>query len=134
MTMQEAIAQQAPWLTYWLYWLTFGGFVLPLALLFWRQSRIAGIAAIAAVVAAAAGVSWLYGQMGYVKLLGLPHTIFWTPFAIYLYTQIKRPDMPAWPRRIMMVSLATIMVSLAFDYVDVVRYLLGERTPFPGTV
>jgi hypothetical protein len=37
--------------------------------------------------------------------------------------------MPRWPRRIIAVVLATIAVSLAFDYVDALRYLLGERTP-----
>ena len=28
-----------------------------------------------------------------------------------------------------MVVLATILISLAFDYTDVLRYLIGERTP-----
>jgi len=37
--------------------------------------------------------------------------------------------MPAWPRRIMMVVLATILISLAFDYTDVIRYFLGETAP-----
>jgi hypothetical protein len=130
MTMQEAIALQPPWLTYWLYWLVFGAVVLPIVLLIWRQSRIAGAAAIAAGVVAGFGVSWLYDKMGYVKLLGLPHVILWTPLAIYLLSQIRRTDMPAWPRWIMIVVLATILISLAFDYIDVLRYLLGERTPF----
>jgi len=133
MTMNEAIALQPQWLTYWLYWLIFGAFILPAALLVWRQSRLAGITAIVAGVVAGFGVSWLYDQMGYVKLLGLPHLFVWTPLAIYLFLQIKRPDMPKWPRRIMMIVLATILISLAFDYADVLRYILGERTPFPGT-
>jgi hypothetical protein len=128
MTFEEAIAQQPQWVGYWLYWLTFGSFALPLALLIWRQSRIAGLAALAAGAAGAFGVTWLFGQFGYVKLLSLPHIIFWTPLAFYLFTQIRREDMPKWPRWIMMAVLATILVSLAFDYVDVLRYLLGERT------
>jgi hypothetical protein len=129
MTLEEAIAQQPAWIGYWLYWLMFGAFVLPFALLFWRPSRIAGIAGIVAGIAAGFGVGWLYDQMGYVRLLGLPHIIVWTPLAIYLAVLLRRDDMPKWPRRIMVVVLATIVISLAFDYVDALRYLLGERTP-----
>jgi hypothetical protein len=134
MTMQEAIAQQPQWVGYWLYWLVFGSFVLPIVLLIWRQSRIAGFAGVVAGVAAGFGVSWLFERLGYVKLLGLPHIILWTPLAIYLVMQIRRADMPKWPRWIMMVVLATLVVSLAFDYVDVARYILGERTPFAKVI
>jgi hypothetical protein len=129
MTLEEAIAQQPAWIGYWLYWLMFGAFVLPFALLIWRQSRIAGIAAIAAGIVAGFGVGWLHDQMGYVKLLGLPHIVVWTPLAIYLAVLLRRDDMPRWPRGIIAVVLATIAVSLVFDYVDALRYLLGERTP-----
>ncbi len=129
MTFQEAIAQQPAWIGYWLKWLLLGAIVLPLALLIWRQSRIAAIAAIVAGVVGGFGTGWLYDKVGYVKLLGLPHIIMWTPLAIYLAIQIRRVDMPIWPRRIMIVVLATILISLAFDYTDVARYLLGERTP-----
>jgi hypothetical protein len=128
-TFEEAIALQPPWLAYWLYWLIFGTLVLPIALLIWRQSRVAGVATVAASLAAGLSVSWLFDRMGYVKLLGLPHIIVWTPLAIYLFFQIRRVDMPKWPRWIMIIVLVTLLISLAFDYTDVLRYLLGERTP-----
>ena len=35
--------------------------------------------------------------------------------------------MPDWSRRVLWAVLAVFVVSLAFDYVDVVRYVLGER-------
>jgi uncharacterized membrane protein YeaQ/YmgE (transglycosylase-associated protein family) len=133
MTFEDALALQPAWVNYWLYWLMFGAIILPLALLIWRQTRMASIAAIVAGVVAGFGVNWLYGQLGYVKLLGLPHIVVWTPLAAYLIVLLKRADIPKWPRRIMMVVLATILVSLAFDYADVVRYLLGERTATAGT-
>ncbi|MEZ5834098.1 MAG: hypothetical protein R3D05_23240, partial [Dongiaceae bacterium] len=129
MTLPEAIAQQPQWIGLWLNWLLFAAFILPFALLIWRQSRIAALAAIVTAVAGAFGIGWLYDRMGYVKLLGLPHIVLWTPLAIYLVVQLRRADMPQWPRRIIMVVLATILISLAFDYTDAVRYLLGERTP-----
>jgi FtsH-binding integral membrane protein len=131
MTLSEAIAQQPQWIQYWLYVLIFGIVVLPLALLIWKQTRLTAVITVAASVIAGLGVSWIYDQLGYVKLLGLPHIILWTPLALYLYGQIKREDMPAWPRRIMMAVLAVFVVSLVFDYVDVVRYVLGERGKAP---
>lgn len=129
MTFDQAITLQPQWVQLWLKWLLFGAFILPLALLIWRQSRWAAVFSIVAGIAAGFLTSWLFNTYGYVKLLGLGHIPFWTPLAIYLLLQIRRADMPQWPRRIMMVVLATLVVSLAFDYADVARYLLGERTP-----
>jgi hypothetical protein len=127
MTLAQSIAQQPQWVQYWLYVLIFGIVALPLTLLIWKQTRLTAVITIAASVIAGLGVSWLYDQLGYVKLLGLPHIILWTPLVLYLFGQIKREDMPAWPKRIMMVVLAVFVASLVFDYVDVVRYVLGER-------
>ena len=132
MTLQEAIAQQPPWVGLWLKWLFFGVFTLPIALLIWRQSRIAGIATVLSSVAAAISVGWLFDRLGYVKLLGLPHIVLWTPLVIYLVALLRRKDMPNWPRWIIIVVLGTILISLAFDYTDVMRYLLGERAPLAG--
>ncbi len=129
MTLQDAIAHQPLWVRLWLNWLLFGAYALPLALLIWRQTRIAGIAGIVAGVVGGLGVGWLYDQFGYVKLLGLPHIIAWTPLVIYFAMQLKRSDLPKLPRWIMTVVLATIVVSLAFDYTDAARYALGERMP-----
>ena len=106
-----------------------GAFILPLALLIWRESRITAVLIFVAGALSAVGVGWMYEQMGWVKLLGLPHVIFYTPLAIFLFSQIGRADMPKWPRWIMVFSLATILISLAFDYTDVIRYFLGNTTP-----
>lgn len=133
MTMQDAFAQQPMWVQYWLYGLTFGAAILPLLLFIWRQTRLAAILTLAANAGAAISVTWLFDQLGYVKLLGLPHIILWTPLAWYLYTLICRDDMPAWPRRIMWIALATLLVSLAFDTTDVARYIMGERMAFGQT-
>jgi hypothetical protein len=125
MTLSEAITHQPLWVQYWLYVLVFCIVILPLALLIWKQSRLAAVVTIAASIIAGIGVSKIYDQLGYVKLLGLSHIILWTPLAWYLLQQVKREDMPVWPRRIMMVVLAALVVSLAFDYVDVARYFIS---------
>jgi len=132
MTLNELIALQPAWVGIWLNILLFGAFALPLALIFWSQSRMAGIVTVVASLAGGVGVQWMFSQMGYVKLLGLPHIIVWLPLVFYLLRQIKQPDMPQWPVRIMWFILITICISLAFDIVDVVRYVLGERTAFSG--
>jgi hypothetical protein len=127
MTLNQAIAQQPMWVQYWLYVLIFGIVVLPLALLIWRQTRLTAVVTIAASILAGLGVNWVYTKFGYVKLLGLPHIIFWTPLVYYLLKTLKRADIPKWPRRIIIVVLAVFVVSLVFDYVDVIRYLFGNR-------
>jgi E3 ubiquitin-protein ligase DOA10 len=127
MTLNQAIAQQPIWVQYWLYVLIFGIVVLPLALLIWRQTRLTAVVTIAASILAGLGVNWVYNKFGYVKLLGLPHIIFWTPLVYYLLKTLKRGDVPVWPTRIISVILAVFVVSLVFDYVDVIRYLFGNR-------
>ena len=127
MTLNQAIALQPLWVQYWLYVVILGIVVLPLTLLIWKQTRLTAFITVAASILAGVGVSKLYDQLGYVKLLGLPHVILWTPLVWYLWRQIKRNDMPKWPRRIMMLVLAVFVASLVFDYVDVARYLVGER-------
>jgi hypothetical protein len=129
MTLNDAMALQPTWLMVWINILLLGAFILPLALLIWKQSRVAGLLTLLASAIAGMSINMLFNSMGYVKLLGLPHLVFWTPLLVFLYFQTKRPDMPAWPRRIMFVVMGVIAISLAFDFVDVARYILGERAP-----
>lgn len=130
MTFDQAIQLQPQWVQIWLNVLLFGAFFLPLTLFIWKLTRLTALVTLAASAISAFGVTWIFDQMGYVKLLGLPHIIFWTPIVFYLYRQIKRADMPVWPKRIMVVIALTIVISLVFDYVDVARWLLGERQSF----
>ncbi len=129
MTLEEAIAQQPQWVQIWLNILLLGAFVLPAVLLIWRQTRVAGIVSLIVSATAAYGVVWLYDRMGYVKLLGLPHLFLWTPLVIYLIGQFRRDDLPQIPRVLLGAVIATLLISLAFDFSDVIRYILGERMP-----
>lgn len=127
--MDEIIATQPMWLQLWLNVLMIGGLGIPVVLLIWKESRIAGVAGIIAAVLSGLGVYWLFEQMGYVKLLGLPHVILWTPLAVYLIVRLRNAALRTAPRILMIVMLAVILISLAFDYTDCIRWLLGERTP-----
>ena len=70
-----------------------------------------------------------HDHIGYVRLLGLPHILVWTPLAVYLYYRRQHLSSPWQIRWAVTVFMLTIVVSLAFDYVDAVRYILGERAP-----
>jgi len=128
MTLQEAIASQDAWIGIWTNVLLVCAIGLPLVLLIWEPSRVAGMVTALGTVVSGMAMNWLYGELGYVKLLGLPHIIIWVPVVWFLLAQARRTDMPAWPKRIMWVIITALCVSLVFDVVDVARYLLGART------
>lgn len=130
MTFEEAVATHAPaWVGIWLDILFFSAIVLPLSLVIWKATRLTALFVFIAAVFNVVGVMTLYQQLGYVRLLGLPHIIAWTPLAIHLWFKMKSPDVSAMPRVITGIAFTTIMISLAFDYVDLIRYIAGERTP-----
>ena len=129
MSFTEALVQQPMWVGLWLNWLVIGAFLLPLVLLVWRQSRLTGIVALLGSVISGVLINLMFLQLGHVKLLGLPHIIVWVPLLIYLNGQQKRDDMPIWPRRIIYVIMFTLVISLAFDTIATMQYLLGDRTP-----
>ncbi len=129
MTLSEAMAAQPAWLQIWLNILLLGAFALPLSLLIWKQTRLLAVTCLLAAGLGAFGVDAMYQQLGYVKLLGLPHVILWTPLAIYLFVTWRKVTTPRAAKIIIAFILTTILISLAFDYTDVIRYALGERTP-----
>ena len=67
--------------------------------------------------------------LGYVRLLGIAHVILWTPLMVYLFKRVTivRDDQPYFIYIITV--LVTDCLSLVIDYVDVGRYILGERQP-----
>lgn len=71
---------------------------------------------------------WLYSVVGYVRLLGIVHVVLWTPLAIYLWRRrthwrVRETLAGKW----IFLLFVVILISLAFDYSDVIRYWLGDR-------
>ncbi|MES1945316.1 hypothetical protein PC39_14412 [Salinisphaera sp. PC39] len=68
----------------------------------------------------------LYEAVGYVRLLGLSHVLWWTPLLAYLFAVRGRfaqaGAFGAWARAL----TVTIAVSLVIDYIDVIRYFMGD--------
>jgi hypothetical protein len=113
--------------TVWLYWMSFAIIVTPLVLIFSKVTRLDAVIVLLTNIAMLVGMGWVYEQMGYVRLMGIVHVILWTPLFVYLFLRAKKGEMPLLCRLVIWMFVATLAVSLVFDYTDVARYLLGER-------
>ncbi|MGF1620349.1 MAG: hypothetical protein ACFCUR_07020 [Rhodomicrobiaceae bacterium] len=134
MTFEEALAQQPQWVQIWVNVMAVilvGSFI---TLLFSRATRRDALIILLVNIPNVLLLQWMYAQLGYVRLLGLPHLIFWTPLAVYLAQRLRDPAIVAPFRQVIWLLLAMMLISLAFDYTDVARYLLGERAPLTGPV
>ena len=128
MTLNEAMAAYGPeWLNIWLMILFAGAFVLPVTLLIWKPTRLAAILCVIAALTGSFATGMLYMKLGFVKLLGLPHIIVWTPLVVYLFLKIRSPEVGKVAKVIMCVISLVILISLMFDYFDVISYVLGDR-------
>lgn len=88
---------------------------------------------LAAWVVATVLMNTLYSQIGYVRLLGLGHIVPWTPLIIYLFNYLWRRrsqwDLTTLTGKWIAGVFTLNLISLVIDYVDVARWLLGERAP-----
>jgi hypothetical protein len=108
-------------------WVNFMGLVLVLAIPF-AFSRVEARWAVLVMALTFPAMIALHGAVGFVRLLGIVHVIFWTPFVIYLWRRraqwrVRETLSGKW----IVLVFATMVVSLVFDYADVARWLLGER-------
>lgn len=110
----------------WIYWMMFINIIaLPFAF-----TRSEARVILVAFFLAAVFMMWLAGAYGYERILGLAHVVFWTPLVIYLIARYRNGDVPRTSLygRYVLVVILTNTASLVIDYVDVARYLLGERS------
>lgn len=77
-----------------------------------------------------AGTISAYGIFGFTRLMGIGHLLFWTPTLIYMITVHGRRlyEGTLFSRWIILAAYV-IGISLAFDTIDLLRWLLGERGP-----
>ncbi len=127
MSFEDAVTTLPTWVQWWMNWMALVIVGTMIVLLFSKITRRDTFIILLNSVAAYFSMMWLYDQLGLVRLLGIVHIVLWTPLAIYFWQRLKNPDIGIPFRQVIWVFLATIVVSLAFDYADVVRYLLGER-------
>ena len=127
MSLDQALAQQPQWVQLWVVVLTGATVLLPLVLLWWRGTRLAAFLVLAATVAGGVGVQFLFDQVGYTRLLGLPHLIVWGPALVYLIVVLRRPWLAQAPRIVGGLLATVLAISLAFDAIGVARYARGDR-------
>ncbi len=127
--MNEFIAQEPLWLQLWIQWMVvanLGGvaFIIGSRDVQWHL-RPEPAVVVVTMVANVLFMGWLFEQVGYVRLLGLSHVIFWTPLLIWLWRRRQGIVGRVLPGYLWTVGL-TNTVSLVIDYVDVARYLAGD--------
>lgn len=133
MSFADAAATQPFYLQIWFAWLVGTLFLAPLLLLIFRTSRTIGAVCLGAAVLTALIMPWLYGQVGYVRLLGLGHVIIWTPLLLWLWPRLRSGALTGLPLILAWVFFATLAASLVIDYIDVIRWLLGDRASLVRT-
>jgi len=130
MSFNEALAQQPDWVQIWSYWITAIVFAAALVALIQPGARRLGAAIVILTALTSALTYWIFLELGFVRLLGLGHLVFWTPLVVILWRGLRGSAPPPAPARwLLWGCLATVAVSLGFDLVDTIRYLLGERAP-----
>lgn len=127
MSFDEAIATQPTWVQLWVNAMGIVILGTMIALLFSKATRRDSLLILGTSLVIFFLMDWLYREIGFVRLLGIVHVVIWTPLAIYFWRRLNDPEIVAPFRQVIWLFLATIVVSLLFDYADVVRYLLGER-------
>ncbi len=104
-------------------WVNFLGAVNVAAILFVFKSRLSWII-LGAIIFSLITISWLHSEYGYVRLLGLPHIIVWTPMLLYFWKVVPKFE-PSLLKKYLYLVMGTNFISLVIDYVDVARYFLG---------
>lgn len=129
-TLNEAIASEPLWLQAWVMLLVIANlgaipFVLNKVEGAW-ELRKECLAIIVSFIVAAILMNWMYTNFGYVRLLGLAHLIAWTPAFVYVLMRRKELGMSTVFGKYLHFYLVIVGLSLAIDFVDVIRYLLGD--------
>ena len=126
--MGEDIMRQPAWVGIWVMYLA-GLNLIGCVLFAWKYVEARW--GLGLFLLSAIAMSQLYDAMGYVRLLGITHIVVWTPLLIYLWRRreiIKIKPVPS--RTFFAVLFLTNLISLAFDYADLARYIGGERAPY----
>lgn len=129
-TLGEAIATEPFWLQSWVVLLG----IANLAAVAFIAGRVSGhwrvrpeaLVIVASFVAAAVFMDWLYGQVGYVRLLGLAHLVCWTPAYVWILARRRAIAGGSLFSKYIHAYLIIAGTSLVIDAVDVIRYLLGD--------
>jgi len=122
--MTEMQANSPTWV---IVWVNFMVAILALAIPFSFSYREATWILLGSVLGMI-GTIVAYSLFGFTRLLGLGHIIFWTPTLIYIITvrgwkTYSKTLFSRW----LIVAAIVMGVSLMFDVIDLLRWILGDR-------
>jgi len=84
--------------------------------------------ALISMIGAMVIMTFIYAKHGFVRLLGLGHILFWLPFMYFCLIQIKNWSLLDSAFRLWLLVVTLFNgVSLVLDFVDVFRFLKGEK-------
>ena len=121
-TLNDCIATEPMWLQSWIMWMV----IVNMGAILFAIWKVEARWIVGAMIANALFMGWLFDQVGYVRLLGLSHVIFWTPLLIYLARRLKQHDAKSLFGAYLWVVVLTDGASLIIDYIDVARYVMGD--------
>ncbi len=129
-TLAEAMATEPAWLRAWIQVLV-GANLAAVLFVVGRESgrwrfRPQAAAILASFLAAGVFMSWMYQHVGYVRLLGLAHLLFWGPVYAWILVGRRVIGTRSLYGKYIHVYLAIAGISLAVDAVDVIRHLVGD--------
>ena len=116
----------------WWLWVALLGTVNMILPLFFLGS-VEGKVVLAAILVGIVAQMLIINRLGFVRLLGLGHIVAWVPMLLWLVPRLANYDTGTPFGRWLLAVVALDLASLAIDFVDVGRYLAGERRPAPGT-
>ncbi len=123
MTFHQHLMSQPAWVVVWVSWLVFLN-IAGAAVFAWRHVEARWV--LAAMLANMPFMHLLFNYFGYTRILGLSHIVFWTPLLVYLWYRRTGINLQT-PFGIYIHALfVSNFISLIIDYIDVIRYLLGD--------
>ncbi len=117
-----------PWWV-WIGLLVVANAVVPLFFIGSVEARVV----LAAILVGAVLQLLIVSRLGFVRLLGTGHIAAWVPMLLWLVPRLSNLDTGTTFGRWLFAVVAVDLISLAIDFVDVARYLAGDRRPVPGT-
>ncbi|MFN4354746.1 hypothetical protein [Parvibaculum sp.] len=116
------IAALPAWVQYWMYWMLA---VLGLGSLVFSFFRSEARWLLLGFVLSGVAAMGLGMTIGWNKLWGVTHLVFWTPVALLFIRRWSRIDKRSVYGVWFVLALATMIVSLVFDAKDAVEYVMG---------
>lgn len=116
------LMHQRLWLVIWVYYLV----ILNFSSAFFWDEPLAKAIFLTFIISTITTIG-LYSRFGFEKIIGFGH-IFWIPLLLFLLPQIT--DSSGGYRNYLAILSSSIIILLAFDTVEVWKYLSQEKSPY----